>query len=133
MSFSDKDPQSEGPATAAQSAMGAGLGTSEAVLQPLDHAVFRNDKMGKSTLFHSERLLIGLNCFEPGQQHAAHVHATMDKMYHVVSGKGVYLYGDDEVPMTQGDLLLAPAGIAHGIRNDSGERLVVLAVLAPAP
>ena len=30
-------------------------------------------------------------------------------------------------------MLVAPEGVAHGIRNDGGERLVVLAILAPGP
>ena len=40
-------------------------------LRPEAFAVFKDDKMGKSTLFESDRILVGLNCFEPGQAHAA--------------------------------------------------------------
>ncbi len=36
-------------------------------IRPEEHATFRPDKMGKATLFSSDRLLVGLNCFEPGQ------------------------------------------------------------------
>lgn len=103
------------------------------VIQPLDHAIFVPDTMGKATLFQSERLLIGLNAFEPGQEHALHAHAGMDKLYHVIAGRGVFLLGDRELSMTAGDLLVAPEGVPHGIRNTSTNRLVVLAVLAPAP
>ncbi len=35
--------------------------------------------------------------------------------------------------MKAGVLLVAPDGVPHGIRNTGGARLVVLAVLAPAP
>ena len=35
--------------------------------------------------------------------------------------------------MEPGVMLVAPRGVPHGIRNDGGERLVVLAILAPAP
>jgi hypothetical protein len=31
------------------------------LIRPEQHAIFRADKMGKSTLFESERLLVGLN------------------------------------------------------------------------
>ena len=48
------------------------------VIKPADHADYRADKMGKSTLFESERLLVGLNAFEPGQAHALHAHAGQD-------------------------------------------------------
>ena len=37
------------------------------VIRPADHAEWRADKMGKTTLFQSERLLVGLNAFEAGQ------------------------------------------------------------------
>ena len=103
------------------------------VIRPEHHAVFAPDKMGKATLFRSERLMVGLNCFEPGQQHALHAHAGMDKLYHVISGRGCFLLEDRETPMEAGQLLIAPEGVAHGIRNDGPGRLIVLAVLAPSP
>ena len=48
------------------------------VLQPLELATFNSAKMAKVTLFESERVLIGLNCFEPGQEHALHHHHSHD-------------------------------------------------------
>lgn len=103
------------------------------VIRPADHAEWRADKMGKSTLFESPRLLVGLNAFEPGQSHALHAHAGMDKVYQVVQGAGVFLLEGRELPMRAGDLLVAPEGVPHGIRNTGGDRLLVLAILAPAP
>ena len=49
-------------------------------IRPEEHAVFRPDRMGKRTLFASERILVGLNAFEPGQEHALHAHEGMDKV-----------------------------------------------------
>ncbi len=102
------------------------------VIRPEQHAVFRPDKMGKSTLFESERLLVGLNAFEPGQEHALHAHEGMDKLYLVLSGAGEFLLEGRALPMQAGTLLVAPSGVPHGIRNPSAERLVVLAALAPS-
>jgi mannose-6-phosphate isomerase-like protein (cupin superfamily) len=99
------------------------------VIKPATHAEWRSDKMGKSTLFESPRLLVGLNAFEPGQFHALHVHAGMDKVYHVLEGDGTFLLEGRELPMTAGDLLVAPDGVAHGVRNTGTVRLLVLAVL----
>jgi quercetin dioxygenase-like cupin family protein len=101
--------------------------------RPEAHAGFRAEKMGKATLFESPRILVGLNCFEPGQEHALHAHAGTDKVYHVLAGRGVFLLEGREEPMEPGVMLVAPDGVPHGIRNDGGERLVVLAILAPAP
>ena len=102
-------------------------------LRPEAFAAFKPDKMGKATIFRSDRVLVGLNCFEAGQEHRLHTHAGQDKIYHVLSGSGFFVLDDGEVAMTAGDMLVAPEGVAHGIRNPSDERLVVLAVLAPAP
>jgi mannose-6-phosphate isomerase-like protein (cupin superfamily) len=102
-------------------------------LRPEQHATFRPDKMGKATLFESQRILVGLNCFEPGQEHALHAHAGTDKVYHVLEGRGRFLLQGREEPMEPGVMLVAPEGVPHGIRNSGRERLVVLAILAPAP
>ena len=103
------------------------------VITPAAHAQWRSDKMGKSTVYESPRLLVGLNAFEPGQEHQLHAHAGMDKVYQVLEGAGVFLLEGRELPMRVGDLLVAPEGVPHGVRNNGSERLLVLAVLAPAP
>ena len=103
------------------------------VIQPETRAEWRADKMGKVTLFQSERLLVGLNCFEPGQDHALHSHTGMDKVYQVLHGSGLFLLDGKELPMTAGDLMVAPDGVPHGVRNSGSGRLLVLAILAPAP
>jgi len=102
-------------------------------LRPREHAVFSPEKMGKATLYRSDHLLVGLNAFEPGQEHALHAHEGMDKVYQVVEGSGLFLLEGREEPMEEGHLLVAPEGIPHGIRNTGTERLVVLAILSPAP
>jgi len=102
-------------------------------IRPRDHAVFNLEKMAKSTIFSSHRILVGLNCFEAGQEHQLHSHEGMDKIYHVIEGKGLFLLEGREIKMEEGLMLIAPEGVAHGVRNTSEERLVVLAVLAPAP
>lgn len=104
-----------------------------ATLRPEAYAVFKDDKMGKATLFKSERILVGLNCFEPGQAHALHAHEGMDKVYQVLEGTGTFLLEDRELPMEPGMMLIAPSGVPHGIRNDGDGRLVVSAILAPGP
>lgn len=102
-------------------------------LRPEDHAVYDPQKMGKSTLYQSDHLLVGLNAFEPGQEHKLHAHAGMDKLYYVLAGSGLFLLEGREEPMAAGMMLVAPEGISHGIRNDGEERLLVMAVLAPSP
>jgi quercetin dioxygenase-like cupin family protein len=102
-------------------------------LRPEEHAAWSETKMGKSTLFASPRLLVGLNAFRPGQEHALHAHAGMDKLYVGVAGQGVVLLEGRELPLRPGEVLVAPAGVPHGLRNTGTEDLLVLAVLAPGP
>jgi quercetin dioxygenase-like cupin family protein len=103
------------------------------VIDPREHAEWRADKMAKQTIYQSARLLVGLNAFEPGQAHALHAHAGMDKVYQVVEGEGQFLLEGRELPMKAGDLLVAPDGVPHGVKNTSSGRLLVLVILAPAP
>ena len=103
------------------------------IIRPSEHASYSPTKMGKSTIFESSRLLVGLNAFEPGQEHALHAHAGQDKVYQVIEGEGLFLLDGRELAMRRGDLLVAPEGVAHGVRNTGTVRLLVLAILAPAP
>ena len=111
-----------------QSAIGAELVKSIAA-----YSGSRPDKFFKSTLFQSRALLLGVNCLEPGQVQAAHDHAHQDKFYYVVSGRGRFVLGQEEVVAGEGEVVLAPAGVIHGVRNDSQERLTLLVGIAPAP
>jgi quercetin dioxygenase-like cupin family protein len=103
------------------------------VINPTEYAVWNADKMGKSTIFESTRLLVGLNAFEPGQSHSLHAHAGMDKLYQVIEGEGVFLLDGRQLPARAGQLLIAPDGVPHGVQNTGTGRLLVLAILAPAP
>lgn len=107
--------------------------THSTVVRPQDLAVYTPQKMGKATIFESPRLLVGLNAFEPGQEHALHAHAGQDKVYYVLDGAGLFLLEGHELPMRAGDLLAAPEGVPHGVRNNGSGRLLVMAILAPGP
>ena len=88
--------------------------------------------MGKSTIFESPRLLVGLNCFEPGQSQAVHTHTDADKFYVVLEGRATFVVAEREVEAGPTDLSFAPAGIPHGVAR-AIERCVVLVEMAPAP
>lgn len=96
-------------------------------------AVFNPDKMGKVTLASGEFLYAGLNCFLPGQEHAPHAHAAQDKLYVVMAGSGMVSLGDEEDRLAPGDVVLAKAGVPHGVKNDGHEELVILTLLSPPP
>jgi len=100
---------------------------------PLDHAQSRAEKPFKHTFFQSDRLLAGLNCLLPGQKQPIHDHVDQDKFYYVVAGVGLFTVGDAEKVCRAGELILAPAGIDHGVENQGTELLSFLTVIAPFP
>lgn len=100
---------------------------------PADRAQFSPDKMGKVSLAAGQHLYAGLNCFEPGQQHHAHIHADQDKLYVVLEGDGEATVGDQTSAVHTGDVILAPAGVLHSMRNPGPGRLTVMIVFAPPP
>lgn len=102
-------------------------------VRPLDHAEDRSEKPFKHTFFQSERLLTGLNCLLPGQQQKLHDHADQDKFYLVLEGRGLFTVGDASKTCGAGELILAPAGVVHGVENQGTERLTFLTVIAPFP
>lgn len=97
------------------------------------HARFSPEKMGKTTIAQGEFLFAGLNCFEPGQEHAPHAHEGQDKLYVILEGSGVVTIGEETGELSAGDAAFAPSGVIHSIRNPGPGRLVVMAVLAPTP
>jgi mannose-6-phosphate isomerase-like protein (cupin superfamily) len=96
-------------------------------------ARFDSDRMGKSTLAAGDFLFAGLNSFEAGQEHTAHVHEGQDKLYFVLEGQAEARIGDRTEKLGPGDAALAGAGVVHAIRNPGPERLVVMTVMGPTP
>ena len=95
--------------------------------------MFDAGRMGKADLAALERLFVGLNAFEPGQEHEPHAHCDRDKLYVVLAGAGVVSIGDETATVGPGDVAVAPAGVVHSVGNPGPERLVLLVAMAPPP
>jgi quercetin dioxygenase-like cupin family protein len=91
------------------------------------------DKFYKTTLFDGDHLMLGLNCLEPGQAQSVHEHAGQDKFYLVLEGVGVFSVGAGTHDAGAGQIVWAPAGVAHGVANRGAQRLVLLVGMAPPP
>jgi len=98
-----------------------------------ERAGSQSEKFYKTTLWPGEHVLIGLNCLEPGQTQSVHAHPGADKFYFVLQGRGKFTVGDEESEADAGTLVVAPAGIPHGVTNDKSERLSLLVTIAPPP
>jgi len=91
----------------------------------------RPEKFFKTTLWQGEHMMVGMNCLEPQQIQPVHAHDAADKFYFVLNGKGRFTVGDVERVVEAGAVVLAPAGVAHGVVNSSDERLSLLVAIAP--
>ena len=91
------------------------------------------ERVYKATLFQSPRLLLGLNCLQPGQRQETHLHADQDKFYFVLEGQGEFTVGEEALRAGPGLAVWAPAGVGHGVINTGVHRLVLLVGIAPAP
>lgn len=94
---------------------------------------FSPEKMKKVNLFETTRFFCDLYCFEPGQTQKPHTHAGSDKVYIVLEGTGQFQIGGEEKQLTTGTIVLAPAGVEHGVVNPGNGRLVLLVFMAPNP
>ncbi len=94
---------------------------------------FSEERMAKIPLFDSDRMLIDLYALLPGQAQKVHTHKGQDKVYYVLEGEVVVTLGAEEALLAPGMAALARAGVAHGVRNESGSRAVLLVVTAPRP
>lgn len=90
-----------------------------------DAARFAADKMQKLDCAVMNGLLLGLNCFEPGQSQRVHAHEGADKFYLMLSGKATITVGGETREVSSGDLVVAPAGVEHGVAS-ALERTVML-------
>lgn len=97
-----------------------------------DATAFHAGKAAKADLFRSERLFVGLNCFESGQTQPTHVHAGADKFYLVISGKARITVGSESRVAAAGTVVWAPADVAHGV-DEALERTVMLVAISPPP
>lgn len=98
-----------------------------------DHIGARAEKYYKGTLFAGKHLMVGINCFEPGQVQAVHDHSHADKVYLVMEGTGFFTVGDEQHTAGPGSVVFAPAGVPHGVENRGDEQLVVLVSIGPPP
>jgi mannose-6-phosphate isomerase-like protein (cupin superfamily) len=97
----------------------------------LEHTGAQPEKFYKTTLWQGEHVMTGLNCLEPNQSQSVHAHQGADKFYFVLAGHGRFLVGDEEREAATGTLVIAPAGVPHGVTNTGAERLSLLVAIAP--
>lgn len=118
------EPPPDVPALVAAAPAGAPIAIEEAIR-------FRPDKFHAAPLWASKDVRLMVFALEPGQ--SLPDHATPSEVLMLVQqGHGSFRVGDRRFTARQGDLVPVGPGVAHGFEAH-GERLVVLAVIAPNP
>lgn len=96
-------------------------------------AQFSDEKMAKTNLYESSKLFCDVYGLKPGQSQKAHDHAGEDKIYHVLTGRPTIQIGDEQRVAEPGVTVIAPAGIVHGVVNETDENATLLVMMAPHP
>jgi quercetin dioxygenase-like cupin family protein len=94
---------------------------------------FAPEKMQKVNLFETKNFFCDVYGLEPGQEQKAHAHADEDKIYYVLSGRGTFQVDDEFSEWGAEQIIFAPAGSVHGVKNTSAERLSLLVFMTPHP
>ena len=91
---------------------------------------YNEEKANKIVLTECAHARTTLWCLKPGQHIHPHVHAG-DHVWVVLEGTGTFLSeGQEELPISAGTILSAPAGISHGIMNTGKDGLVFASISA---
>lgn len=98
-----------------------------------DHVKFDEARMAKIALATTSRCQLDLYCVAPGQSQRSHTHGDQDKIYCVLEGSGRFSLGGREERLAKGEVLVAEAGVEHGLVNDGNEPMLVLVVVTPPP
>jgi len=106
---------------------------SELLFNPLDFIQPSDEKMNKSNLYESPNWFVDVYTLQPGQSQKPHTHGDNDKLYYGLTGECKVQLGEETLPLAPGQLAIAPAGVVHGILNDTSQNASVMVVMAPNP
>jgi mannose-6-phosphate isomerase-like protein (cupin superfamily) len=96
-------------------------------------AEFSSDRMQKINLFETKNFFCDIYCLEPGQEQKVHAHQNEDKIYYVLAGRGSFVVGNETRELGEHQIVMAPAGATHGVKNTSVRRLMLLVFMTPNP
>ncbi|NKB60297.1 MAG: cupin domain-containing protein [Alphaproteobacteria bacterium] len=71
---------------------------------------FSVEKRVRKKLIRGKTIMSDVTCFEPGQEGVAHSHPNRDEIFFVLEGSGSMVVEDEAIPVSQGSIMLIPAG-----------------------
>ena len=92
---------------------------------------FATEKRIRKKLLGSEKIVVEMVCYEPGQATPEHAHPKQDEIFYVVEGTGTMIINGEDIPLKPTGLILVKAREKHGVRTLPDSRLVLMFVKAP--
>ena len=68
----------------------------------------------------------------PGSDTHLHRHRKSEEIYHITSGSGVMVLGEERFAISPGDSICIPPGTPHRVINHGEDSLVILCCCSPA-
>lgn len=82
-------------------------------------------------VFATDVVAVDLVCLEPHQDVDPRTFATADAIYTVLGGRAWVVTDEAEVTLGPLQSVMIPAGVPHGLRNDSPDPLILQVVISP--
>ena len=98
----------------------------------LEHTGDHPEKFYKTTLWQGEHVMTGLNCLEPrSKSECAHSSGRRQVLFCARRASGGLQSATRNSEAGAGTLVIAPAGVPHGVTNSGEDRLSLLVAIAP--
>jgi quercetin dioxygenase-like cupin family protein len=86
----------------------------------------------RSDVVANKQLLLVRANMDARRCHPFHTHPTREELIYIISGKAEQWVGKEHRILKAGEMAFIPQGEVHGTYNPFDEKLVFLAILAPA-
>ena len=81
-------------------------------------------------VFSGERCMMVLNEIMPGTEASVH-HHPHEQLLYIIQGSARVTLGDEALTMGEGDVLLVPPNVPHGLQSTSNQPVLNLDVFSP--
>jgi quercetin dioxygenase-like cupin family protein len=83
------------------------------------------------TALENPALSVHRGRIEVGGEILVHTHEAQTETFYILSGEALCTLGGTEHPVATGHCMVAPAGLAHGLKNSGDQPVELLALFTP--
>ena len=93
---------------------------------------FSSDARVNQEVLSTDRLMVRMNCYEPGQLTPMHMHPEEDEVMYIVEGEGKVTFKDrGDLSVKAGELVCLPSDQYHQIIAGLEGRMVLIYLMTP--